>query len=175
MTPSSPPRSSASPQAGTFERGASVLQRRADPADTDRFAAHTAGAAGRPRAPGSAPGRDDKVVAAWNGLAISALAECGLLLDRPDFTEAAREAATLLADVHLSGARLIRTSRDGVAGETAGVLEDYACVAEGFLVLSGVTGEARWPPWPASSSTPRSAPSPTVRAASTTRPRTARR
>jgi uncharacterized protein YyaL (SSP411 family) len=38
----------------------------------------------------------------------------------------------------------VRTSRDGVAGESAGLLEDYACVAEGFLVLSGVTGEARW-------------------------------
>ena len=46
--------------------------------------------------------------------------------------------------MHLAGGRLIRTSRDGAAGDTAGVLEDYACVADGFLVLSGVTGEARW-------------------------------
>jgi uncharacterized protein len=46
--------------------------------------------------------------------------------------------------VHLAGGRLIRTSRDGAAGGTAGVLEDYACVAEGLLVLSGVTGQARW-------------------------------
>ena len=90
------------------------------------------------------PGRDDKVVAAWNGLAIAALAECGLLFARPDFTAAARDAAALLAGVHLAGGRLVRTSRDGAAGTTAGVLEDYACVAEGFLTLSGVTGEARW-------------------------------
>ena len=61
-----------------------------------------------------------------------------------DFVAAARDAATLLATVHLGGGRLIRTSRDGTAGDTAGVLEDYACVAEGLLVLSGVTGEARW-------------------------------
>ena len=84
------------------------------------------------------------MVAAWNGLAISALAECGLLLARPDFTAAARDAAGLLAEVHLTDGRLVRTSRDGTAGATAGALEDYACVAEGFLTLSGVTGEARW-------------------------------
>jgi uncharacterized protein YyaL (SSP411 family) len=94
------------------------------------------------------------VVAAWNGLAISAFAEAGLLLGRPDFIAAARDAAALLAAVHLADGRLIRTSRDGTAGSstpaggaagsTAGVLEDYACVAEGFLTLSGVTGEARW-------------------------------
>jgi len=130
-------------EAGTFEHGASVLQRRAEPADASRFArvrdALLAARAGRVR-----PGRDDKVVAAWNGLAISALAECGLLLERPDLTAAARDAASLLAAVHLAGGRLARTSRDGTAGNTAGALDDYACTAEGFLTLSGVTGEARW-------------------------------
>jgi uncharacterized protein YyaL (SSP411 family) len=133
-------------ETGTFERGASVLQRRADPAtqgDGERLArvraALLAARAERPR-----PGRDDKVVAAWNGLAISALAECGLLLGRPDFIAAAAGAAALLAGPHLAGGRLIRTSRDGVAGSTAGALEDYACVAEGFLTLCGVTGQPRW-------------------------------
>jgi uncharacterized protein YyaL (SSP411 family) len=130
-------------EAGTFEHGASVLQRRADPTEAGRLsrvrAALLAARAGRVR-----PARDDKVVAAWNGLAISALAECGLLLARPDFTAAARDAATLLAEVHLAGGRLVRTSRDGTAGSTAGALEDYACTAEGFLTLCGVTGEARW-------------------------------
>jgi uncharacterized protein len=130
-------------KSGTFEHGASVLQRHAEPEDADRLervrAALLAARDGRVR-----PGRDDKVVAAWNGLAISALAEGGLLLGRPDFVAAARDAAALLATVHLAGGRLIRTSRDGAAGDTAGVLEDYACVAEGFLVLSGVAGEARW-------------------------------
>jgi uncharacterized protein len=128
---------------GTFEHGASVLQRRFEPEDPDRLARVRA-ALLTARERRVRPGRDDKVVAAWNGLAISALAECGLLLGRPDFVAAARDAAALLASVHLAGGRLIRTSRDGAAGDTAGVLEDYACVAEGFLVLSGVTGEARW-------------------------------
>ncbi|MGH3167892.1 MAG: N-acylglucosamine 2-epimerase, partial [Trebonia sp.] len=100
----------------------------------------------------------DKVVAAWNGMAIAALAEAGLLFGRPDFITAAERAAALLESVHLAGGsgksspragkldggRLIRTSRDGVAGASAGLLEDYACVASGLLVLSGVTGTARW-------------------------------
>jgi uncharacterized protein len=128
---------------GTFEHGASVLQFREDPADAARLArvraALLAARDGRVR-----PGRDDKVVAAWNGLAVSALAECGLLLGRPDFIAAAADAASLLAGLHLAGGRLIRTSRDGVAGNTAGTLEDYACVAAGFLALCGVSGEPRW-------------------------------
>ncbi len=146
-------------ETGTFERGASVLQRRSDPEDTGRLA-RVRSALLTARASRVRPARDDKVVAAWNGLAISALAEAGLLLGRPDFIAAARDAAALLAAVHLADGRLIRTSRDGSAGAdpagegaagagahrrtTAGVLEDYACVAEGFLTLSGVTGEARW-------------------------------
>jgi uncharacterized protein len=130
-------------QAGTFERGASVLQLRADPPDAVRFTrikrALLAARAERVR-----PGQDDKVVAAWNGLAISALAECGLLFGQQPLIEAARTAASLLAEVHIKGTKLIRTSRGGDAGDTEGVLEDYACVAEAFEVLSGVTGEAHW-------------------------------
>jgi uncharacterized protein len=130
-------------QAGTFENGASVLQLRADPADPVRFIRIKrellAARAERVR-----PGQDDKVVAAWNGLAISALAECGLLFGQRPLIEAARTAASLLAEVHIKDTKLIRTSRGGDAGDTEGVLEDYACVAEGFEVLSGVTGEAHW-------------------------------
>jgi uncharacterized protein YyaL (SSP411 family) len=128
---------------GTFERRASVLQLHQDPADAgrlDRIRAELLQA----RAARTRPGRDDKIVAAWNGLAISALAETGLLLDRPDFIAAARDAAGLLARLHQTGGRLVRTSRDGAAGTTAGALDDYACVAEGFITLSGVTGEGRW-------------------------------
>jgi hypothetical protein len=128
---------------GTFEHGSSVLQLRADPADPVRFgrvrAALLAAREQRVR-----PARDDKIVAAWNGLAIAALAEAGLLLGRPDLIAAARAAAEAIAGVHLTDGRLTRTSRDGVAGNSTGVLDDYACVADGFLVLSGVTGEAGW-------------------------------
>ena len=128
---------------GTFEHGTSVLQRRADPDDHERLdrirGALLAARDGRPR-----PARDDKVVAAWNGMAIAALAEAGLLLDRADFLAAAVSAAELLVTLHFSDGRLVRTSRDGTAGDSAGLLEDYACLASGLLALAGVTGSARW-------------------------------
>ncbi|MFI6576984.1 thioredoxin domain-containing protein [Nocardiopsis sp. NPDC050513] len=128
---------------GTFERGASVLQLPRTPADHDRYDRVRA-ALLRARADREAPGRDDKVVAAWNGLAVAALAEAGALLERPDLVDAARSAADLILDVHLRDGRLVRTSRDGRAGTSAGVLEDYADMAEGLLALHGVTGEARY-------------------------------
>ena len=129
--------------AGTFEHGKSVLQLRADPAGPERFA-RVRSALLAAREQRVRPGRDDKVVAAWNGLAIAALAEAGLLLERPEFIDAARGAAELIAGIHLAHGRLARTSRDGIPGGSAGVLDDYACVAEGYLALSGITGEARW-------------------------------
>ncbi|AZM60338.1 MULTISPECIES: thioredoxin domain-containing protein [unclassified Streptomyces] len=131
---------------GTFEEGASVLQlpQRDEVFDAGRIDGIRerllAARAARP-----APGRDDKVVAAWNGLAIAALAETGAYFGRPDLTEAAVAAGDLLVRLHLDEqARLVRTSKDGHAGANAGVLEDYADVAEGFLALASVTGEGVW-------------------------------
>jgi uncharacterized protein YyaL (SSP411 family) len=140
-------------EAGTFEHGASVLQRLTEPDELERFD-RIRGALLTAREGRTRPGRDDKVVAAWNGMAIGALAEAGVLFDRPDFVAAATEAAELLVSVHYSPpresspvvgtARILRTSKDGAAGPSAGLLEDYACVAAGLLKLSGMTGEARW-------------------------------
>ncbi len=130
-------------RAGTFEHGKSVLQLRADPADLPRFA-DIWGMLGTARSARPRPGRDDKVVAAWNGLAIAALAETGLLIGRPDLVDFAAGAAELITGTHLAGGRLARASRDGVASPSQGVLEDYGCVAEGLIALSGVTGNARW-------------------------------
>ncbi|MFI9721702.1 thioredoxin domain-containing protein [Streptomyces sp. NPDC052396] len=133
-------------EAGTFEEGASVLQL----PDTERLMDATKLASVRARLLQARdrrprPGRDDKVVAAWNGLAIAALAETGAYFDRPDLLQAAVDAADLLVRVHMGfDARLLRTSLDGTAGAHAGVLEDYADVAEGFLTLSQVTGEGVW-------------------------------
>ncbi|WP_406722413.1 thioredoxin domain-containing protein [Streptomyces althioticus] len=131
---------------GTFEEGASVLQlpQRDEVFDAARIdGIRERLLAARDRRP--APGRDDKVVAAWNGLAVAALAETGACFDRPDLVEAAVAAGDLLVRVHLDEqARIARTSKDGQVGANAGVLEDYADVAEGFLALASVTGEGVW-------------------------------
>jgi len=125
--------------AGTFEHGSSVLQLRSDPADPARLARVRADLLAA-RARRTRPGRDDKVVAAWNGLAIAALADCGLLFSRPDLIAAATAAADLLTTVHLRASRIARTSRDGRPSATAGVLDDYGCVAAGLIALAGAVG-----------------------------------
>jgi uncharacterized protein YyaL (SSP411 family) len=131
---------------GTFERGFSTLQLQEDPDDPDRWSdvreRLLAERAGRTR-----PARDDKVVAAWNGLAITALAEASVLLDESSFGDAAVAAATVLADVHGAGAEgtaFVRASRDGSAGRHAAVLEDHGCVAEAFIAVLGITGDPVW-------------------------------
>ena len=131
-------------ESGSFEHGTSVLQRLGETDDAQRLESVRSRlwAAREERVH---PARDDKVVAAWNGLAVAALAETGLLLDRPDLVRAAERAADLLRDVHYDRAsgRLARTSRDGAPGPNAGVLEDYGDVAEGLIALHGVTGDPR--------------------------------
>ncbi len=129
--------------AGTFEHGASTLQLRRDPDDPGRWA-RVRSRLLEARGTRTRPARDDKVVAAWNGLAIAALAEAGTLLGEQRYVDAAVDAARLLVDVHVQGRHLLRVSRDGVAGPHAGVLEDYACVAGGFLALLQATGDLSW-------------------------------
>ena len=130
-------------EAGTFEHGRSVLQLPRDPDDVDRWQSERARLL-QLRAQRVPPSRDDKVVAAWNGLAIAGLAEAGILFDRIEFVTAAVQCAELLTTVHLVDGRLRRTSRDGRVGASAGVLEDYGDLAEGLLTLHQVTGERRW-------------------------------
>ncbi|WP_432253063.1 thioredoxin domain-containing protein [Streptomyces sp. HNM1019] len=131
---------------GTFEHGASVLQLPDGERLTD--AARVCSVRERllaARELRARPGRDDKIVAAWNGLAIAALAETGAYFDRPDLVNAATEAAELLVRIHMDQrGRLARTSLDGTAGGHAGVLEDYGDVAEGFLALAAVSGDSAW-------------------------------
>ncbi|SMD22340.1 thioredoxin domain-containing protein [Lentzea albidocapillata] len=121
-----------------FEDGKSTLRFVSEPGEEVR-AALLAKRALRPQ-----PGRDDKVIASWNGMAIAALAEAGAFFGEQSWISAASEAASLLASVHLVEGRLLRTSRDGVAGPSFGVLEDYGCLADGLLALHQVTGSIRW-------------------------------
>ncbi len=132
---------------GTFEAGASTLQLTSDPGDDSRWsAARQSLLTARRLRP--QPGRDDKVVSAWNGLAIAALAEAGAVFERPEWIDAATICAELVWDLHVAldggEARLARVSREGRVGRHAGVLEDYGDVAEGFLALYGASADARW-------------------------------
>ena len=133
---------------GSFEHGSSVLVLGRDMAEADQeiqerwSSVRTKLLAARNSRP--QPARDDKVVAAWNGLAVTALAEHGLLAEVAASRDAAVELATVLADRHVVDGRLRRVSRDGVVGAPAGVLDDYGCVAEAFCAVHQLTGDGRW-------------------------------
>ena len=90
------------------------------------------------------PLRDDKAIASWNGLTLAALAEAGRRLGRDDYLDAARSLAEfLLGPLSTPKGRLYRSWRAGQA-KHAGVLEDYADVANGLYELHVATGELRW-------------------------------
>ena len=90
------------------------------------------------------PSLDDKRITSWNALAIAALAEAGAVLDRQDFLQAARDAATFVEEsLRDSKGRLLRTWKDG-EGKLLGYLEDHAYLVEAYLVLYESTFEERW-------------------------------
>jgi hypothetical protein len=90
------------------------------------------------------PARDDKALAAWNGLAIAAFAEAGRLLGDRRYTTAATDAAEAIVGGLLAEDGTLRRSwKDGRA-VGAGVLEDYAHLAEGLLALYETTFDERW-------------------------------
>jgi uncharacterized protein YyaL (SSP411 family) len=89
------------------------------------------------------PGRDDKVLASWNGLAIAALAEAGAAFGRADFGVGAREAAAFVLEHMRDGDELLHTYRGGRA-HVRGLLEDYAYTADGLLALWESTLDARY-------------------------------
>jgi len=119
---------------GTFEHGSSVLQLPRDPEDAGRYErvreALLEARRGRPQPP-----RDDKIVTAWNGLAVTALAEAAVALDDPALLRAAERCADAVLALHLVDGRLRRASLGGRVGASAAVLEDHAMLATGLLAL----------------------------------------
>jgi uncharacterized protein YyaL (SSP411 family) len=95
------------------------------------------------------PFRDDKVLAAWNGLALRALAEAGAVLGEARWVEAARSGLDFILAEMRSEDRLLRTWKDGQA-KIGGFLEDYAAVGNALLSLHEATlepprlAQARW-------------------------------
>jgi hypothetical protein len=128
---------------GTFEHGSSVLQLPVDPDDTNRFELVRAKLL-TARLTRTQPRRDDKVVTAWNGLAITALAEASVALGRHGFLGAAIRCAHSIIDLHVVDGRLRRASLGGRVGDSAAILEDHATLATGLLTLYQLTVDASW-------------------------------
>jgi len=89
------------------------------------------------------PGRDDKILTAWNGLTLRAFADAARVLGRDDYREVAeRSADFLLTKLKTGDGRLLRTYKDGRA-KIDGYLDDYAALADGLLALYALTFEPR--------------------------------
>ncbi|HEV2799227.1 MAG TPA: thioredoxin domain-containing protein [Pyrinomonadaceae bacterium] len=89
------------------------------------------------------PGRDEKAIAAWNGLMLTSFAEASSVLERADYRRIAeRNAEFILTTLRREGA-LLHVYKDGQA-KHHGYLDDYACVAAGLLALYEATGTVRW-------------------------------
>ena len=89
------------------------------------------------------PLRDDKILAAWNGLMISGFAVAGRILGEPRYVAAGARAAAFVLDRMRSEGRLARSFKDGRPGP-AGFLDDYAFVVAGLLDLYEAGGERRF-------------------------------
>ncbi|MBX7080972.1 MAG: thioredoxin domain-containing protein [Nannocystaceae bacterium] len=97
----------------------------------------------RARAQRPAPARDDKLVVAWNALAIAAMAEAGRVLDEPRYLAAATEAAQRLEQCCRDGDRVTR----GVVGSRPlgeGFVDDHALLGLALLRLFAATGDRAW-------------------------------
>jgi uncharacterized protein YyaL (SSP411 family) len=89
------------------------------------------------------PGRDEKVLTAWNGLMLRAFAEAAAAFDRDDYRETAvKNAEFVVASLRQDG-KLLRTWKDGRA-KLPGYLEDYACYVDALISLYEATFDARW-------------------------------
>jgi uncharacterized protein YyaL (SSP411 family) len=89
------------------------------------------------------PGRDEKVLTAWNGMMLVSFAEAAAILGRDDYLAAALANADFVLGNLQHNGLLLRTWKDGAA-KLNGYLEDYACYIDGLITLFEVTGDLRW-------------------------------
>ncbi len=141
--------------AGNFEHGASILHRARPLEEVARELGLTPEEAERrwnsararllaARAKRVRPHRDDKIITAWNGLMIGALARGARVLDQPEYAaRAARAAEFVWNRLRTADGGLHRRWRDGEAAE-AGQLDDYAYYAHGLIELYQATFDPRW-------------------------------
>jgi uncharacterized protein YyaL (SSP411 family) len=114
------------------------------PAALERTLAEARGQLAAARARRPPPLRDDKVIASWNGLALSAFARGAMVLGEPRYAaRAVRAADFMLQRMRTKDGLLHRTYREGQA-RNPGILDDHAFVAQGLLDLFEATHEPRW-------------------------------
>jgi uncharacterized protein YyaL (SSP411 family) len=89
------------------------------------------------------PGRDEKVITAWNGLMLESFAEAAAALERDDYREVAERNAEFILESLLSDGLLLHVYKDGRA-KHVGFLDDYAFVVSGLVTLYETTGRLRW-------------------------------
>jgi uncharacterized protein YyaL (SSP411 family) len=89
------------------------------------------------------PGRDDKILASWNGLMLRGVAAAARAFHRGDFRDLATRNAEFLASALVHDGRVMRTHKEGVT-RIAGFLEDQAAVGLGFLSVYELNFDERW-------------------------------
>jgi uncharacterized protein len=89
------------------------------------------------------PGRDEKILAAWNGLMLRGIATAARVFDRQDFRALAIRNADFLARHMVRDGRVMRSHKEGVT-RISGFLEDHAAVALGFIAVYELTFDERW-------------------------------
>lgn len=91
------------------------------------------------------PGRDEKILTAWNGLMIAAMAQAGAAFGEPRYTDAAeRSADYILSKMRKPDGRLYRTAAAGSPPKLDAYLEDYAFLIDGLVTLNQATLNSRW-------------------------------
>ena len=143
-------------ESGNFD-GSNVLQRKlADDELADRFNLSTTDITTRlqrchaallqARQQRTPPGKDDKVLTAWNALALQVFSEAGRYLNRQDYLDVATRNAQFMVGRLYTGDRLLRSWRDGTARHNA-YLEDYASLILALLSLYQSTFDNLWYTW----------------------------
>jgi len=89
------------------------------------------------------PGRDEKILASWNGLMLRGVATATRVFGRKDFRELAIRNAEFLWREMVRKGRVMRSHKEGVT-RISGFLEDHAAVALGFLAVYDITFDQRW-------------------------------
>lgn len=139
------------PEGGNFEHGLLVLHGKSDAVWSERIAGNLSGIEKRLteyRSKRPRPFKDTKIITEWNGFAIEAFALAGQVLNEPKYIDVATKAASFIKNTLWSNTdqKLYRRYCEGEV-RFDGVLDDYAFLISGLLVLHKVTQNSEWLLW----------------------------